>query len=139
MAGGSNVDGTMIKELYQPVEPKSHRPSYANKAVILSSTKWDQMWKKVTNPADKETEVLCQQEREFREYLRHGSKKMTSSWENTVQNIRDKKEAERLRRDKAKIEEGKRPPRYQPAYRVMLVCVCYRHRSALLPGAEGGR
>uniref|UniRef100_A0A182F7L7 Trichohyalin-plectin-homology domain-containing protein n=1 Tax=Anopheles albimanus TaxID=7167 RepID=A0A182F7L7_ANOAL len=98
----------MIKELYQPVEPKSHRPSYANKAVILSSTKWDQMWKKVTNPADKETEVLCQQEREFREYLRHGSKKMTSSWENTVQNIRDKKEAERLRRDKAKIEEDQR-------------------------------
>ncbi|XP_052863306.1 trichohyalin-like [Anopheles cruzii] len=98
----------MIKELYQPAEPKSHRPSYANKAVILSSGKWEQMWKKVTSPADKETEVLCQQEREFREYLKRSSKKMTGSWENTVQNIRDKKEAERLRRDKAKIEEDQR-------------------------------
>uniref|UniRef100_A0A182M233 Trichohyalin-plectin-homology domain-containing protein n=1 Tax=Anopheles culicifacies TaxID=139723 RepID=A0A182M233_9DIPT len=99
---------TMIKELYQQTEPKSHRPSYANKAVILSSAKWDQMWKKVTSPAEKETEVLCQQEREFREYLKNGSKKMTSTWENTVQNIRDKKEAERLRRDKAKVEEDQR-------------------------------
>ncbi|XP_050070339.1 trichohyalin [Anopheles maculipalpis] len=98
----------MIKELYQQTEPKSHRPSYANKAVILSSAKWEQMWKKVTNPAEKETEVLCQQEREFREYLKNGSKKMTSTWENTVQNIRDKKEAERLRRDKAKVEEDQR-------------------------------
>uniref|UniRef100_A0A182SA23 Trichohyalin-plectin-homology domain-containing protein n=1 Tax=Anopheles maculatus TaxID=74869 RepID=A0A182SA23_9DIPT len=99
---------TMIKELYQQTEPKSHRPSYANKAVILSSAKWEQMWKKVTSPAEKETEVLCQQEREFREYLKNGSKKMTSTWENTVQNIRDKKEAERLRRDKAKVEEDQR-------------------------------
>ncbi|XP_058116682.1 trichohyalin-like [Anopheles ziemanni] len=98
----------MIKELYQPTEPKSHRPSYANQAVLLSSAKWEQMWKKVTNPTDKETEVLCQQEREFREYLKNGSKKMTSTWENTVQNIRDKKEAERLRRDKAKVEEDQR-------------------------------
>uniref|UniRef100_A0A182R660 Trichohyalin-plectin-homology domain-containing protein n=1 Tax=Anopheles funestus TaxID=62324 RepID=A0A182R660_ANOFN len=98
----------MIKELYQQTEPKSHRPSYANKAVILSSAKWDQMWKKVTSPAEKETEVLCQQEREFREYLKNGSKRMTSTWENTVQNIRDKKEAERLRRDKAKVEEDQR-------------------------------
>uniref|UniRef100_A0A182Q3P7 Trichohyalin-plectin-homology domain-containing protein n=1 Tax=Anopheles farauti TaxID=69004 RepID=A0A182Q3P7_9DIPT len=98
----------MIKELYQQTEPKSHRPSYSNKAVILSSAKWNQMWKKVVNPADKETEVLCQQEREFREYLKTGSKKMTSTWENTVQNIRDKKEAERLRRDKAKVEEDQR-------------------------------
>uniref|UniRef100_A0A182VZ80 Trichohyalin-plectin-homology domain-containing protein n=1 Tax=Anopheles minimus TaxID=112268 RepID=A0A182VZ80_9DIPT len=101
-------DTTMIKELYQQTEPKSHRPSYANKAVILSTAKWDQMWKKVTSPAEKETEVLCQQEREFREYLKNGSKKMTSTWENTVQNIRDKKEAERLRRDKAKVEEDQR-------------------------------
>ncbi|XP_040167114.1 trichohyalin [Anopheles arabiensis] len=98
----------MIKELYQQTEPKSHRPSYANKAVLLSSAKWEQMWKKVVSPAEKETEVLCQQEREFREYLRNGSKKMTSTWENTVQNIRDKKEAERLRRDKAKVEEDQR-------------------------------
>uniref|UniRef100_A0A182KGX7 Trichohyalin-plectin-homology domain-containing protein n=1 Tax=Anopheles christyi TaxID=43041 RepID=A0A182KGX7_9DIPT len=99
---------TMIKELYQQTEPKSHRPSYANKAVILSSAKWEQMWKKVINPAEKETEVLCQQERDFREYLKNGSKRMTSTWENTVQNIRDKKEAERLRRDKAKVEEDQR-------------------------------
>ncbi|XP_041761327.1 trichohyalin isoform X2 [Anopheles merus] len=98
----------MIKELYQQTEPKSHRPSYANKAVLLSSAKWEQMWKKVVSPAEKETEVLCQQEREFREYLKNGSKKMTSTWENTVQNIRDKKEAERLRRDKAKVEEDQR-------------------------------
>lgn len=127
----------MIKELYQPVEPQSRRPSYMSsssmastsssvnngfqhrhqqKAVVFSAEKWNQLLATAsgTPPIRPQTalvltddgKTLAQKEAEYKQYLKKESQAMTRKWENTVQNIREKKEAEQLRKQREKVEEG---------------------------------
>ncbi|XP_062700985.1 trichohyalin-like [Aedes albopictus] len=142
----------MIKELYQPVEPQSRRPSYVSslsssspapsvasslsaapggdrdrpatrtrqpKAVLLSAEKWNQLLATAsgTSPpvlrpqtavVTEDGKTLAQREAEYKQYLKTGSQAMTKKWENTVQNIREKKEAEQLQKQREKVEEDEK-------------------------------
>ncbi|XP_065085397.1 calponin homology domain-containing protein DDB_G0272472 [Ochlerotatus camptorhynchus] len=130
----------MIKELYQPVEPQSRRPSYVSsssmasssssatngcqhrhhqKAVVLSAEKWNQLLAKASGTASirpqtaavvvtEDGKTLAQKEAEYKQYLKKESQAMTIKWENTVQNIREKKEAEQLRKQREKVEEDEK-------------------------------
>ncbi|XP_058813199.1 golgin subfamily A member 6-like protein 26 [Topomyia yanbarensis] len=112
----------MIKELYQPVEPQSLQPCYVpasaaiagslnagRKAMLLSATKWNKLLANAdgarSHPQTTAAFDRKMNETEFKEYLKNESLAMTKQWENTVQNIREKKESERLRKQQEKIEE----------------------------------
>lgn len=126
----------MIKELYQTVEPQSRRPSMSlssssslissvagrdsprarqHKAVVISAEKWNQLLATAsgTSPVrpqtavvDEEGKTLAQREAEYKQYLKKESQAMTKKWDNTVQNIREKKEAEQLQKQRERKEEG---------------------------------
>ncbi|XP_053699279.1 trichohyalin [Sabethes cyaneus] len=121
----------MIKELYQPVEPQSHQPCFvpasamvssnssasaaAGKAVMLSAEKWNKLLANASASRIRpqtaiaaDGKSLAQKEAEFKEHIRNESQAMTKQWENTVQNIRQKKESERLRKQREKVEEDEK-------------------------------
>ncbi|XP_055617435.1 trichohyalin isoform X2 [Toxorhynchites rutilus septentrionalis] len=86
-----------------------------HKAVILSAGKWNQLLNTASGkPIRPQTaaslhgETLPQKEAEFKQYLKNESQAMTRKWENTVQNIREKKEAERLRKQRERVEEDEK-------------------------------
>ncbi|XP_062537536.1 trichohyalin-like [Armigeres subalbatus] len=128
----------MIKELYQTVEPQSRRPSMSlssssslissvagrdtprarqHKAVVISAEKWNQLLATAsgTSPVrpqtavvDEEGKTLAQREAEYKQYLKKESQAMTKKWDNTVQNIREKKEAEQLQKQRERKEEDEK-------------------------------
>ncbi|XP_055535688.1 golgin subfamily A member 6-like protein 22 [Wyeomyia smithii] len=118
----------MIKELYQPVESQSQQPCFVpasaivslssntgGKAVMLSAEKWNRLLSNASSSRIRpqtaiaaDGKSLAQKEAEFKEYLKNESQTMTKQWENTVQNIREKKESERLRKQREKVEEDEK-------------------------------
>lgn len=93
--------------------PRTRQP----KAVVLSAEKWNQLLATAsgTSPIRPQTaaivvaedgKTLAQREAEYKQYLKTESQAMTKKWENTVQNIREKKEAEQLQKQREKVEEG---------------------------------
>lgn len=107
----------MIKELFPPVEPKADTPRFvpencsggSQKALVLSANKWNQLLATATGgpsrrPETAHTVSLAR----HKQYLKEESQAMTRKWENTVQNIREKKEAERVRKQLERVTEGSR-------------------------------
>ncbi|XP_055604788.1 trichohyalin-like [Uranotaenia lowii] len=122
----------MIKELYQTVEPQqpSFAPTAASssrlhcrsgafrgpKAAMLTASKWNQLLSTASDGSKTRPQTavgpggksLAQKEAEFKQYLKKESQEMTRKWDNTVQNIRQKKEAERLKRQQNRVEEDQK-------------------------------
>ncbi|XP_058442891.1 calponin homology domain-containing protein DDB_G0272472-like [Malaya genurostris] len=118
----------MIKELYQSAEPQSLQPCFVPassasvgtfntkcKAMIITATKWNELLSNASKARIRPQTTIAsngrlvtQNEAEFKRYLKNESQVMTRQWENTVQNIRDKKESDRLRKQQEKVEEDKK-------------------------------
>uniref|UniRef100_A0A1Q3FT78 Putative chromatin assembly factor 1 n=1 Tax=Culex tarsalis TaxID=7177 RepID=A0A1Q3FT78_CULTA len=117
----------MIKELFPPVDPKSATPRFvpaangspancgggggvgSQKALVLTANKWNQLLATATGgpnrrPETVQTASLARQ----KQYQKEESQAMTRKWENTVQNIREKKEAERVRKQLERVEEDEK-------------------------------
>ncbi|CAH1116211.1 unnamed protein product [Phaedon cochleariae] len=64
-------------------------------------------WGKITSHLDRKKlkEQAIQREREHKQYLDDGSKRMIQNWENSLENIRKRKEEERLKHKEQKKED----------------------------------
>lgn len=74
------------------------------KAMVLNDDQWENIIKHL-HRGEKETQA-SDQELQYKEYLRESSKAMTSTWENSLEKIRERKDAERERNSLAKVAEG---------------------------------
>lgn len=112
----------MIKELFPPVEPKADTPRFvpangspancgggSQKALVLTANKWKQLLSTATGGPSRRPETAHTVSlSRHKQYLKEESQAMTRKWENTVQNIREKKEAERVRKQLERVTEGSR-------------------------------
>lgn len=74
------------------------------KGIVLNSDKWNNIIKHL-HRGENETQA-SEQELKYKEYLRESSKAMTSTWENSLEKIRERKDAERERQAHEKVVEG---------------------------------
>lgn len=66
-------------------------------------------WKNIIKQLRPETDAVArqQEELEYEEYLKNGSRSMTKHWTNSVEKIRERKNLELLRAKERKRAEGK--------------------------------
>ena len=93
----------MIKELYCPPEPANLRPEIRKNGIILKEEKWKNILRHLED--DKDNGNNIEQEAKYKEYLKQTSRAMTKKWDNTVQNIRDRKEMEKERRSQNRLQQ----------------------------------
>lgn len=74
------------------------------KAMVLNNDHWNNIIKHL-HRGEKETQS-SEQELKYKEYLRESSKAMTSTWGNSLEKIRERKDAERERQTLQKLAEG---------------------------------
>lgn len=74
------------------------------KAMVLNNDQWNNIIKHL-HRGEKETQS-SEQELKYKEYLRESSKAMTSTWDNSLEKIRERKDAERERQALQKVAEG---------------------------------
>lgn len=74
------------------------------KAMVLNNDQWHNIIKHL-HRGEKEARA-SDQELKYKEYLRDSSKAMTSTWENSLEKIRERKDAERERQALEKVAEG---------------------------------
>ncbi|XP_039442610.1 calponin homology domain-containing protein DDB_G0272472-like [Culex pipiens pallens] len=112
----------MIKELFPPVEPKADTPRFvpangspancgggSQKALVLTANKWKQLLSTATGGPSRRPETAHTVSlSRHKQYLKEESQAMTRKWENTVQNIREKKEAERVRKQLERVTEDEK-------------------------------
>jgi hypothetical protein len=93
----------MIKELYNAPEAANLRPEIRKNAIILKKEKWDSIMRHLDDGND--VQNVTEQEAKYKEYLKQSSRNMTKKWDNTVQNIRERKEMEKELRKQDRIRE----------------------------------